>query len=70
MNTAPNVILNASKQPYLSIGKFYGGITMHGYEYKYIIMHDAFLRHDFIKKYNTHKKKGGDWNQFIETINN
>jgi hypothetical protein len=65
---APILILHGSRQPYLSIGRHYGGITAFGHEYIYIHIHDAFLRKDFVKKYNKHKKERGSWESFIDLI--
>ena len=65
---APILILNGSKQPYLSIGIRYGGVKAFGYEYLYLQNQDAFLRNDFVKKFNKHKKDGGDWNSFIDYV--
>ena len=66
MDNAPILILEGSKKPYLSVGRHYGGVKVFGYEYLYIPIHDAFLRKDFVKKFNKHKKDGGDWNSLID----
>lgn len=67
----PKVILNASKQPYLSIGIHYGGIKAFGTEYYYIQPHDAYLRKDIVKQFNKHKNiKGGTWDEFLNLIKN
>lgn len=62
---APILILNASRQPYLSVGTRFGRIKYLGFEYLYIPTKDAFLRRDYVKKYNKHKK---DWDDFVEFI--
>jgi hypothetical protein len=61
---APIVILEASKQPFLSIGTTYGGINTNGQDYTYIKPHDAFLRKDYLGEYNKCKS----WGEFIEKI--
>jgi len=65
---APILILKGSQQPYLSIGRFYGGVKAYGYEYVYMIPQDAFIRKDYVKEYNKYKKSGKDWNSFIEYV--
>jgi len=67
---APILILHGSKQPYLSIGRHFGGIKAFGYEYVYIYPKDAFLRKDYVKQYNKHTKAGHSWESFIEVVNN
>lgn len=62
---APILILNASRQPYISVGTHFGGIKAFGYEYIYLPIEDAFLRKDYVKTYNKHKK---DWDDFVEFI--
>jgi hypothetical protein len=68
MSEAPILILHGSQQPYLSIGRYYGGINVYGYDYIYIPPQDAFLRKDYVKKYNKHKKDGNSWESFIEFV--
>lgn len=68
MDNAPILILEVSKQPYLSVGRHYGGVKAFGNEYLYMPIQDAFLRKDFVKKFNKHKKDGGDWNSFIDYV--
>jgi hypothetical protein len=63
---APIVIMEASKQPYLSIGTIYGAINFNGQKYTYIKAEDAFLRQDYLPEYNKCKK----WVDFIEKIKN
>jgi len=53
---APILILNGSHQPYLSIGRHYGGVKLFKYEYVYIQPKDVFLRKDYVKHYNKQKK--------------
>jgi len=65
---APILILHGSTQPYLSIGVHYGGVKAFGHEYLYMPNEDAFLRKDFVKKFNAQKKKGGTWNDFVEFV--
>ena len=62
---APIIILQGSKQPYLSLGIHYGGVKVFGYEYYYLPNEDAFLRIDYLKKYNKHKKIGQNWETFV-----
>lgn len=68
MKESPILILEGSKQPYLSIGVHYGGLNVFGYEFVYISTHDAFIRKDYVKKYNKHKKSGGNWEEFINIV--
>jgi hypothetical protein len=63
---APIIILEASKQPFLSIGTIYGAINTYGQDYTYIKNKDAYLRNDYLKEYDKFKK----WDDFIETIKN
>ena len=65
---APILILQGSQQPYLSLGRHYGGVKAFGYEYVYMPIQDAFLRIDYVKKYNKHKKDGHNWESFIEFV--
>jgi len=62
------VILHASRQPFISLGCRFGGIKLYGYEYFYLPPHDAFLRKDFVKKYNKHMKSRGSWEDFINEL--
>jgi hypothetical protein len=57
------LILNASQQPYISIGVRFGGIKMNGHEYVYHPVKDAFIRKDFAKH-----TRGKTWEQFVEFI--
>ena len=61
---APIIILEASKQPFLSIGTIYGAINTNGQDYTYIKSEDAFLRKDYLTEYNKCKK----WDDFLEKI--
>ena len=65
---APILILHGSQQPYLSIGRYYGGVKAFGYEYVYMQPQDAFLRKDYVKQYNKYKKAGHSWESFIEFV--
>lgn len=65
---APILIMQGSKQPYLSIGRLYGGVNAFGYEYVYIPAQDAFIRKDYVKEFNKHKKSGKSWLQFMEFV--
>jgi hypothetical protein len=58
MKNAPILILEASEQPYLSIGCRFGRIKAFGHEYIYISESDAFLRKDYEKMYTQLKKNG------------
>lgn len=57
----PIVILEGSKQPYISLGISFGGIKIEGTEYVYQPARDAFIRKDWVKK-----TKGRTWEQFLE----
>jgi hypothetical protein len=57
------VILNASKQPYISIGTHFGGVIIQGVEYIYQPAKDAYIRKDWVKK-----TKGRTWEQFLELV--
>jgi hypothetical protein len=63
---APIVILEASKQPFLSIGTIYGAINAYGQDYTYIKSEDVFLRNDYLKEFKKFKK----WDDFVENIKN
>jgi hypothetical protein len=63
---APIMILEASKQPFLSIGTIYGAINTYGQDYTYIKTEDVFLRNDYLKEFNKFKK----WDDFVENIKN
>jgi hypothetical protein len=60
------IILEASKQPYLSLGVRYGGIKFQGKEYSYIPTKDAFILSSLMPKYRKHFKSGGTWEEFLE----
>jgi hypothetical protein len=63
---APIMILEASKQPFLSIGTIYGAINTYGQDYTYIKTEDVFLRNDYLKEFKKFKK----WDDFVENIKN
>ena len=60
------VILNASQQPYLSIGCRMGGVIFQGKEYIYAPKNDAFIRKDFMPKY----RKMKNFDEFLELVKN
>lgn len=64
----PILILQGSKQPYLSIGIYSGGIIFQGKEYMYMPTQDAFLRSDYVKEYRKHSKQGKTWDEFVEYV--
>ena len=68
--SAPILILNGSKQPYLSIGIHYGGVKAFGKEYYYIPPKDAFIDKKYIKTYNKMMKDKDGWEKFIEFVKN
>lgn len=68
MDNKPILILNASTQPYISLGVKFGGIIVNGIEYTYITEHDAFLDKKYLKKYHKHIKAKGTFEQFMELI--
>ena len=57
------VILEGSKQPYIAIGRHFGGINLEGVQYIYHPVRDAFIRKDWVKK-----MKGKTWEQFLEEV--
>lgn len=61
---APILILDAGSQPYLSIGRHFGGVKAFGHSYVYLPKEDAFIRQDWVKKYN--KKKS--WDEFVNEV--
>jgi hypothetical protein len=63
---SPIVILQASQQPFLSIGVNYGGISVYGSRYKYVREHDAYVRHDYVKKIKDYKT----WQEFLDHVIN
>jgi hypothetical protein len=66
---APILIMEASNQPYLSLGCKFGGIKAFGHEYLYIPPKDAFLRKDYVKEYSKHiNKEKKSWDSFVEKI--
>lgn len=67
MEKAPILILHASQQPYLSIGRHFGGVKAFGKEYSFISEHDAFLDKKYMPKYRKHIKTDS-WESFIEYV--
>jgi hypothetical protein len=59
----PIVILEGSKQPYISIGRHFSGIKINNVEYIYQPARDAFIRKDWAKR-----TKGKSWEQFLEEV--
>lgn len=59
----PIVILEGSKQPYISLGCKFGGIKIENVEYIYQPARDAFIRKDWVKK-----TKGKSWQQFLDEV--
>jgi hypothetical protein len=57
------VILEGSKQPYIAIGRHFGGIKIENVEYVYQPARDAFIRKDWAKR-----TKGKSWEQFLEEV--
>jgi hypothetical protein len=64
------LILDVSRQPYISIARHYGGIKFQGEEYCYIDEHDALLKQKYMSKYKKHIKNSGTWEDFVELIRN
>ena len=62
------VILNASTQPYFSIACRYGGATINGMEYVYMLPLNALIRKDVMAEYKKHVKKKGSWESFLKKI--
>ena len=60
------VILNASKQPYLSIGCRMGGVIFQGKEYIYAPKNDAFI----LKKYMPKYRKMKNFEEFLKFVEN
>lgn len=54
-NNAPILILEASKQPFLSIGTIYGKINYKGENYTYIKNEDVFLKNDYLAQFKKFK---------------
>jgi hypothetical protein len=59
----PIIILNASKQAYISIGIKFGGIKLNGVVYIYNPMKDAFIHSKYTKF-----MRGRTWEEFIDYI--
>lgn len=62
-STAPIIIMEASRQPYLSIGVRYGGVKAFGADYFYHPIKDAYIRKDWMNK-----MRGKSWEQFLEEV--
>jgi hypothetical protein len=62
------LILEANRQPFLSVGTFAGGIKIEGIEYVFLSKHNAFIRKQYLKKYNDLTKIGTTWDRFIELV--
>lgn len=62
---APILIFNVTQQPFLSIGRHYGGVRAWGYEYHYYPDKDAYIRKDYVKLFNKLKK---NWELFTEEV--
>lgn len=65
-NDTPIVIMNASKQPFISLGVKFGKIWINGKEYVYLQEFDAFLRRDKIKNSRNSNKKSVSLTELIE----
>lgn len=63
---APILILNASMQPFLSVGRHFGMVKHNGHNYMYIKEHDAFIRNDWMGRY----KKSVSFDDFVNMVNN
>lgn len=53
----PEIIENASKTPYISIGVKFGGVILNGKEYVYLAERDAFILRSCLKKEQKAKKR-------------
>lgn len=68
---APILIMSASSQPYLSLGRHFGGVKAYGFEYVYLNVHDVFLRKDYQKEYNKQViKEKKTFETFVEYLKN
>ena len=65
-NETPIVIMNDSKQPFISLGVKFGKIWIDGKEYVYLQEFDAFLRRDKIKNSRNSNKKSVSLTELIE----
>lgn len=65
-NDTPIVIMNYSKQPFISLGVKFGKIWINGKEYVYLQEFDAFLRRDKIKNSRNSNKKSVSLTELIE----
>jgi predicted transcriptional regulator len=64
----PIIIFHVSQQPFLSIGRHYGGIRVWGYEYIYYPDKDAYIRKDYEKIFNKMKKNWDEFTKHVKTI--
>lgn len=66
---APILIMGASTQPYLSLGRHFGGVKAFGFEYTYLNVHDVFLRKDYVTEYNKQVLRGKKpFETFVEYV--
>ena len=68
MTEVPILILDGSRQPFLSLGCRFGGVKAFGHDYTYYPERDFFLRKDYVKVFKKHNKEGGSWEDFVEKI--
>ena len=61
------VFLNISNT-FLSVARHSGGAKIGGVEYFYIPTEDALIWKGLIKAYNKHRKAGGNFAGFLETL--
>lgn len=57
------VIFEASKQPYIALGRHFNSIHLDGVDYVFHPAKDAFIRKDWASK-----MKGKRWEQFLEEV--
>lgn len=62
------IILDVKNQPFISVGRHYGGCRINGQEYYYEPNHDAYIRKDWVRKYAKAKKAGKSWEDFLEEV--
>jgi hypothetical protein len=62
------LILEANRQPFISAGTLAGGVKIQGIEYVYLREHNAFLRKEYLGKYNRLTRNGTTWDRFIELV--
>lgn len=61
---SPILILDATNQPYLSVGRHFGGVKAFGASYVYVKKEDAFVREDWMKEY----VKKTSWEDFVKKV--